>query len=89
MKDTIEKLKAQITKLEAVNKRAFRSGYVLACCNLVHQHDEPSMAHDVLSQLGITRAQVKALGLDDYDQKALREIECASREGPYKPEGGE
>ncbi|MDH0126000.1 hypothetical protein N7376_18630 [Brucella intermedia GD04153] len=86
MKDVIEKLEAEIANLKEENKRAFRSGYIIACCNIVHLHDEPNIAHDVLSELGITRSEVKALRLDNNDMDALREIEISYSADPYKSE---
>lgn len=56
-------------------KAAFNHGYVLACCNIANLHDEPSIAFDVLRELGITKAEVKAMELCDYDAKALCKIE--------------
>lgn len=55
--------------------KAFKFGYTLACCTLTNLHDQPGMAHDVLKDLGLTRQEVKAMGLSEYDAKALRKIE--------------
>jgi hypothetical protein len=55
----------------------FNHGYVIACCNVTNLHDEPGIAHDTLRELGVTKAEVKRMGLCDYDAKALREIERA------------
>ncbi|MFG1302660.1 hypothetical protein V5F34_00775 [Xanthobacter autotrophicus] len=52
----------------------FNTGYVIACANLVHLHDEPSMAADMMSQLGISWADVLRMGLSDYDMDVLRKI---------------
>lgn len=76
-------------------KAAFNHGYVIACCNVANLHDEPGIAHDALRELGVTKAEVKRMGLCDYDAKALREIECARgpnsafyAAAPAKQEGG-
>jgi hypothetical protein len=53
---------------------AFKTGYLLACCNLHNLHDQPTMARDVLAEASITTADVKAMDLSEYDIKALREI---------------
>lgn len=67
-------------------KAAFENGYVLACCNLVHLHDEPGLAFDALSELGVTKEAVAAMDLTDYDKEALREIEEArNSEQLYAP----
>ncbi|APY14280.1 hypothetical protein BKD02_08390 [Brucella sp. 09RB8910] len=70
-------------KLEAAEKSAFEHGYVLACCNIVNLHDEPTIAHCTLSELGVTRAAVKAMDLSEYDLKALRKIERDRSRSPY------
>lgn len=59
---------------EAADK-AFKFGYTLACCTLTNMHDQPGMAKDVLKDIGLTRAEVKAMDLTEYDAKALRQIE--------------
>jgi hypothetical protein len=67
-----------VTEAEVLS---FKTGYMLACCNLVNLHDEPGLAYDVLAEAGITRADVKAMELCDYDAKALRKIR---KERPMK-----
>lgn len=56
---------------------AFKTGYLIACCNLVNLHDEPCIASDVLAEAGITTADVRAMDLCEYDAKALRAIRKA------------
>lgn len=75
--------KALEAKLAAAEKAAFEHGYVLACCNIVNLHDEPTIAHCTLSELGVTRADVKAMNLSEYDLKALRKIERDRSRSPY------
>lgn len=53
---------------------AFKTGYLLACCNLTNLHDQPTIAADVLGEAGITTADLRAMDLSDYDKAALREI---------------
>jgi hypothetical protein len=53
---------------------AFKTGYLLACCNLVNLHDEPGLACDVLAEAGIKQADVKEMDLCDFDAKALKII---------------
>lgn len=60
-----------MTEAEAL---AFKTGYLIACCNLVHLHDEPGLACDVLAEGGINQADVKAMGLSGYDAEALKAI---------------
>jgi hypothetical protein len=55
-------------------KFAFNTGYLLACCNIVNLHDQPGIAYDVLAEAGITRADVKAMDLCEYDAEALKII---------------
>lgn len=52
----------------------FNVGYVLACANLVNLHGEVTLATDVLCELGITWADVIAMGLSEYDMDALQQI---------------
>ena len=54
--------------------RAFKAGYLIACCNLVNLHDRPELAHDVLAEGSITQADVDAMDISDYDAAALRLI---------------
>ena len=61
-------------------KTAFNQGYLIACANIVHLHDEGVVAEDVLSELGITRSQMEAaMKGNDFDlpvvRKLYREIE--------------
>lgn len=80
-----EQLRAEAleAKLAAAEKIAFEHGYVLACCNIVNLHDEPTIAHCTLSELGVTRAAVKEMNLSEYDLKALRKIEGGCSGSPY------
>lgn len=78
---------AQDTEGRERAKRAFEHGYVIACCNLVHLHDEPGLAFDVLSELGVKKETVTAMCLTDYDNSALRQIEEArSSQQLYAPQ---
>ncbi|MFS2326647.1 hypothetical protein U2P60_14725 [Brucella sp. H1_1004] len=76
-------LETQLAAAEEREKKAFKAGYVLACCNVVHQHDEPTIAHDALAELGVTKAEVKAMKLSEFDMKALRIIERDRAISPY------
>lgn len=79
----IQELETQLSMAEEqkgkvdddVADKAFKFGYTLACCTLTNLHDQPGMAHDVLKDLGLTRQDVKAMDLSEYDAKALRKIE--------------
>lgn len=62
---------ADMTEAETL---AFKTGYLLACCNLRHLHDEPGMAYDILAEAGITQAEVDAMDLSEYDARALKAI---------------
>ncbi|KAB2728213.1 hypothetical protein [Brucella anthropi] len=80
-----EQLRAEVMEAERADaeKSAFEHGYVLACCNIVNLHDEPTIAHCTLSELGVTRTAVKAMDLSEYDLKALRKIERSCSRSPY------
>lgn len=70
-------LRARAELAEAEAAAEFSRGYLIACCNLVNLHDQPEVAFDVLREMNLTRQQVKAMGLSEYDARALREIEKA------------
>ncbi|KXO77803.1 hypothetical protein [Brucella anthropi] len=78
-----KKIETLEAKLTAAEKTDFEHGYVLACCNIVNLHDEPTIAHDTLSELGVTRAAIKAMNLSEFDLKALRKIEGGCPGSPY------
>lgn len=58
-------------------KAAFKLGYVIACCNIENLHHDACIASDVLSEAGISIAEVRAMNLSEYDTKALRKIRAA------------
>lgn len=82
----IAALEAEVVQLRndlASRKREnFNAGYLIACCNIANMHNEECIASDVLSQAGITEAEVKALDLSEYDANALVEIRKARSEDP-------
>lgn len=63
-------------------KRAFNRGYLIACCNVANLHDEPCIASDVLAEAGISKREVKAMDLAEYDSAALREIRKSRTQDP-------
>lgn len=65
----------------------FNVGYVLACANLVNLHDQPGMAADVMAQAGISWAEVKRMGLSEYDMRALRLIRQEKASEPFTDAG--
>lgn len=67
----------RVASEDEVRKAAFSHGYVLACCNLVNLHDRPEIAFDILRELGVSKADIEAMDLCDYDLGALKEIEQA------------
>ncbi|MEL6663624.1 MAG: hypothetical protein AAFR33_11545 [Pseudomonadota bacterium] len=62
---------------------SFAMGYILACCNFQNMHDQPTMAYDVLRELGVSRADIKRLDLSEYDTAALKKIEADRPDSPY------
>ena len=62
----------------------FDVGYVIACANIVNLHDEPTIAADVMLQSGLSWADVRRMGLTDYDMDALRAIKRNGGFGPQK-----
>lgn len=63
-------------------KSAFKAGYLLACCNLVHLHDEDCLAADVLAEAGLTKADIRTMDLTDFDKRVLKKIRKARRNDP-------
>ena len=61
----------------------FELGYVIACANLVNLHDQPGMAADVMSALGVSWKQIEIADLTDYDMRALREIKREKSVRPF------
>lgn len=74
-------MKADATALR--ERCAFNTGYVIALCNLQNLHGSSECAHDVLSELGVTRREIAEMDLSDYDKAALRKIERGRAESPY------
>lgn len=64
-------------------KNAFNTGYVIACCNAMNLHGDSVISFDTLAQLGISRDEVAAMYLTEYDLDALKEIEEAQSSSPY------
>jgi len=63
-----------VEMLKAERRRQFDAGYTLAVANLIHLHDQPGMAADVMAQTGITITDINRMGLTDYDLKPLRKM---------------
>ncbi len=55
-------------------EQEFVAGYALAVANIMHTHGDDTIAEDVLNEGGITLAQVKSLGLTEFDMKVLRKL---------------
>lgn len=64
--------------------RDFNAGYILACANIVNQHDEPGMAADVARELGVSWDEVKRMRLSPYDMAALRKIKRYGRRDAFR-----
>lgn len=57
---------------EDVAEHAFHAGYLMAVANIVHLHDEPTIAVDVLRELGATKEILSGMEFTDFDLKVLR-----------------
>ena len=71
------RLRATDDLLDALEKKAddeFTRGYLIAVANLSNLHDQPTIAADVLAELGESEGVIKRLGLGDYDAKPLRKL---------------
>lgn len=64
-------------------ERDFNAGYILACAAIVHLHDEPVVAADVMAELGVSWAAVRRLELSEYDMSALRKIKAERHCRPF------
>jgi hypothetical protein len=53
------------------DEKEFRLGYVMAVANLMHLHDQPTIAADLLAEAGLTLPQIRGLGLSDFDMKPV------------------
>lgn len=67
---------------KSITHRDFNHGYVIACCNLLHSHNEDSLAADLLAEAGLSEADIEALNLDEYDARALKTIREAIHDDP-------
>jgi hypothetical protein len=60
--------------MSLTKEKSFTAGYVLAVANIVHTHDEPVIAEDVLRELGILEPELDGLDLTDFDLEVLRPL---------------
>lgn len=56
------------------NEQSFMAGYLLAVANIVHTHDEPTIAEDVLRESGFDRGALDGLDLVDFDLDVLKHL---------------
>lgn len=56
-------------------RQEFDRGYVIACLNTFSMHGDSVISGEAFVQLGITRDEVKALDLSDYDLDTLKKLE--------------
>ncbi len=81
----VEQLTTMLAKPDG--RGEFNRGYVIACCNLVNLHGADIVAVDTLKQLGITRTDIDAMDLSEYDLSALILLESHfSADQIYAPE---
>lgn len=55
-------------------KRDFEAGYLIAVANIMHSHDNPVIAADVLGELSDDPAILDGLDLSDFDLEPLRQL---------------
>ncbi|MEL4069570.1 hypothetical protein WKW50_05420 [Ochrobactrum sp. GPK 3] len=60
---------------EEIERAEFHRGYVLACANIVNLHGADVAVMEGFAQLGISKAELQALDLCEYDQKAIDTLE--------------
>ena len=86
--ETLPKIKAAIRALsspdhadagkvegDGIERTEFNRGYVLACANIVNLHGADVAVMEGFAQLGISKAELKALDLCEYDQRAIDALE--------------
>lgn len=52
----------------------FMAAYLIAVANIIHLHDQPTIAEDVLREAQVNRNILKDMGFSDYDLKPLRAL---------------
>jgi hypothetical protein len=57
----------------------FIHGYLVAVSTMLHLHDYPTIAEDLLREAGLTFSDAKRVGLDDFDMKILRPVFADTR----------
>lgn len=65
---------AALAQHKQVATEGFNSGYVLACATILHLHDEPTLAADVLREAGLKWSEVAAMDLCEFDMEVLEKI---------------
>lgn len=60
---------------DGAKRTEFNRGYVLACANIVNLHGADVAVMEGFAQLGISKTELKALELCDYDQRAIDALE--------------
>lgn len=60
---------------DGIERSAFNRGYVMACSNIVNLHGPDVNVAEGFAQLCISKDELKSLNLDDYDQRAIDELE--------------
>ncbi len=60
---------------DGIERTEFNRGYVLACANIVNLHGADVAVMEGFAQLGISKAELKALDLCEYDQRAIDALE--------------
>jgi len=50
----------------------FYIGFAVAVATLARNHDEPTLARNIMESCGVTLAKLKAASVEEYDLKAIR-----------------
>lgn len=66
------------------NMREFVHGYLIACASVIREFDQPTMAYEILCEVGcctLGDLKDKGKGLMEFDLKPLRK--CIKQEAPH------
>lgn len=70
------------SEIERIKREAFNRGYLIACCNISHLHNEEGIAADVLTEGDLTESDLS--DLTEYDAKALSKIRSERNFDPIR-----
>ena len=70
--DIGDKIRALAAAPQGMEKKAFLQGFAVAVGSLVRDHDQPSMAVDIIRGNGVTLMDLENCGAETFDLKHIR-----------------